>query len=92
MHDVVRTVFARLFDLDPAVEEPKLQSNVGEDESELKMSVGATATVPMVSEGTPAESETMVEPGINQHAPPPSSVTLDRTECMSLIRPKQYMY
>lgn len=85
MHDVVRTVFARLFDLDPAVEEPKLQNNVGEDDSELKMSVGAIATVLTVSEGTSMESETLVEPGVDQHALLPSSTTLDRAECVSLI-------
>ena len=92
MHDVVRMVFARLFDLDPAVEEPKLQSNVGEDDSELKMSVGATATVPTVSEGTPTESKTLVESGVDQHAFLPSSITLDRTECMSLLHFRQSMY
>jgi hypothetical protein len=92
MHDVVRTVFARLFDLDPAVEEPKLQSNVGEDDSELKMSVGATAAVSTISEGTPTESETLVESGIDQDALPPSSVTPDRTECMSLIYFRLSMY
>jgi len=85
MHDVVRTVFARLFDLDPVVEESKLQSNVGEDDSELKMSVGATATVLTVSGGTSMELETLVEPGVDQHALLPSPTTLDRTECVSLI-------
>lgn len=80
MHDVVRTVFARLFDLDPAVEEPKLQSNVGEEDSELKVSVGATGL--SVSEGTSTESETLVEPSVDQHTLPPSSVTPERPECM----------
>lgn len=78
MHDVVRTVFARLFDLDPAIEEPKLQTSVGEDDSELKMSVGGTAVVP-------TESETLVESSADQHALPPSPGTPERTGCMSLI-------
>jgi len=92
MHDVVRTVFAGLFDLDPAVEEPKLQSNVGEDDSELKMSVGATATVPTVLEGTPTESETLVKAGVDQDVLPPSSAALDRIECMSLIHFRHPIY
>jgi len=85
MHDVVRTVFSRLFDLDPQIEEPKLQSSVGEEESELKMSVGATA-VTSVSEDTQTESETLVQPGVNQHAIPPSPAALERTECTPLIQ------
>lgn len=92
MHDVVRTVFAGLFDLDPAVEEPKLQSNIGEDDSELKMSVGTTATVPTVLGGTPTESKTLVEAGVDQHVLPPSSAVLERIGCMSLIRFRQPMY
>ena len=84
MHDVVRTVFARLFDLDPTVEEPKLLSNMGEEDFELKMSVGTTAA-PSASEGTPTQSETLVEPSVDQHAAPPSSTALERTECMSLV-------
>lgn len=89
MHDVVRTVFARLFDLDPTIEEPKLQSNLGEEDSELKMSVGATTAVPSVSEGTPTEPETLVEPNVDQHALLHSPAALERTECMSLISFKQ---
>jgi len=92
MHDVVRTVFAGLFDLDPVVEEPKLQNNVGEDDSELKMSVGATVTAPTVLEGAPTESETLLEAGVDKHALPPSSTAPDRIECMSLIHPRQPMY
>lgn len=85
MHDVVRTVFARLFDLDPTIEEPKLQSNLDEEGSELKLSVGATAAVPPASDDTPTGSETLVEPSGDQHAVPPSSATPERTECMSLV-------
>lgn len=88
MHDVVRTVFARLFDLDPAIEEPKLQNNVSEDDSELKLSVGATA-VPSVLGGTPMKSGTPAEPSVDQRALPPPSATLERNECMSCIRFKR---
>jgi len=85
MHDVVRTVFARLFDLNPAIEEPKLRSTVDEEGSELKVSVSVTAAVPLASDGTPTESETPVEPSGDQRAVPPPSATLERTECMSLV-------
>ena len=84
MHDVVRTVFARLYDLDPTIEEHKLQSNVGEEDSELKLSVGATVVAPSVPEDTSTESETLVEPSVDQHAAPLSSIPLEKTECMSL--------
>ena len=80
MHDVVRTVFARLFDLDPAVEELKLQSNAGEDDSELKLSLGAVASV---SEDTPTEPASLVEPTVDQNVLPHSSAALERAECMS---------
>lgn len=89
MHDVVRTVFARLFDLDPAIEEPKLQSNVGEEDSELKVSMGEIAAGPSTSEGTPTKSDTLAEPSVDQHALPPSSTALERTECMSWIHVKR---
>jgi hypothetical protein len=89
MHDVVRTVFARLNDLDPTTEELKLLSNVGEEDSELKVSVGATFAVPSVSEDIPTKSTTSVEPNVGQHAVAPSSVALERTECMSLVHPKR---
>jgi brefeldin A-resistance guanine nucleotide exchange factor 1 len=91
MHDVVRTVFARLFELDPTTEEPKLQSNLDEDGSELKVSVGVTAAVPSVSGDTPTESEMHVDPSVDQRAAPPSSATLERTECMSLVQLGQSM-
>jgi len=83
MHDVVRTVFARLYDLDPAIEEPKLQSN--EEDSELKVSMGATVTAPSVSEGTSTEPETLVESSPDQHTVP-SPAALERVECMSLVQ------
>jgi hypothetical protein len=85
MHDVVRTVFSRLLDLDPTIEEPRLQSNIGEEDSELKMSVATTAAVPSISKDT----ETPTESSVDQHAVPPSSATLEKTECMSLIQPKR---
>jgi len=85
MHDVVRTVFARLYDLDPAIEEPKMQSN--EEDSELKVSMGATVTAPSVSEDTSTEPRTLVEPGLDRQAVP-SPATLERVECMSLVQPK----
>lgn len=85
MHDVVRTVFARLLDLDPTIEEAKLQDNLGEDDSELKMSVGVTAAAPAMSEGTPLESEATIEPGVDQISLPPSSGAPGRAECTSLI-------
>jgi brefeldin A-resistance guanine nucleotide exchange factor 1 len=83
MHDVVRTVFARLFDLDPAIEEPKLQSNMDEDDSELKLSVGANA-VPTMPGDTSTESGTPVEPSGDQNALPPPPAAVGRTECTSL--------
>lgn len=89
MYDVVRTVFARLYDLDPATEEFRLQSN--EEDSELKVSVGATVTVPSLSEDTPPESETLVEPSVDQNVGLPSPATLERPECMSSIQPKRSM-
>ena len=89
MHDVVRTVFARLYDLEPAIEEPKLQSI--EEDSELKVSVGTTVTVPSVSEGTSAEPETLVGPGPDQHFVQ-SQATLERLECMSLVQLKWTIY
>lgn len=92
MHDVVRTVFARLFDLDPAIEEPKLQSNVSEEDFELKMSVGAATEAPSVSKGAPTEPETLVESSVDQHALLPSSVILERAECTSLIRFERSVY
>jgi golgi-specific brefeldin A-resistance guanine nucleotide exchange factor 1 len=79
MHEVVRTVFARLFDLDPVIEESKLQSNVGEDDSELKLSTGAAA-VSSVPEDT--ESGKPFESNVDQNVLPPSSTALERTECM----------
>jgi brefeldin A-resistance guanine nucleotide exchange factor 1 len=79
MHDVVRTVFARLFDLDPATEEHKLKSNESEVDSELKMSVGVDA-VPSAS-NAPMESETSIEPSVDKSTPLPLSP--ERTECMS---------
>ena len=82
MHDVVRTVFARLFDLDPAIEEPKLRVNGGEDDSELKFSVGTTA-VPSILEDIQVESSTPVEPRVDQNAFPPSLATSERAECTS---------
>ena len=82
MHEVVRTVFARLFDLDPAIEEAKLQSNVGDDDSELKLSMGATVAS-SVSEATPTGSGMVVESKVDQNVLPPSATTLERTECMS---------
>ena len=85
MHDVVRTVFARLYDLDPAIEEPKLQSN--EEDSELKVSVGTTVNVPLVSEDASTESETLVEPSVDQRTVP-SPATLERTECTPLTQLK----
>ena len=83
MHDVVRTVFARLYDLDPGIEEPKLQSN--EEDSELKVSMGATVTAPSVSKDTSTEPETLAEPSADQHAVL-SPVPLERVECMSSVR------
>ena len=85
MHDVVRTVFARLLDLDPAIEEAKLQDNVGEDDSELKMSVGVTAAAPAMPEGTPLESEATIESSADQISLPPSPGAPGRAECTSLI-------
>lgn len=85
MHDVVRTVFARLLDLDPTIEEAKLQDNVGEDDSELKMSVGVAAVASTMPEGTPLESEATIEPSVDQHTLLPSSGAPERAECMSLI-------
>lgn len=84
MHDVVRTVFARLYDLDPTVEEHKLESNGGEEDSELKVSVGATIPVPSVSEDASTESEILIEPDTDQHAVPLSSIPLEKAECTSL--------
>ena len=89
MHDVVRTVFARLFDLDPAIEEPKLQSSIDEEDSELKMSVGATTAVTSTSEGTPTGTEALAELSIDQRAVLPPSATLERTECVSPLQLKQ---
>ena len=91
MHDVVRTVFARLLDLDPAIEEAKLQDNVGEDDSELKMSVGVTAAAPTVSEGTPLELEATIEPSVDQPSLLPSLGAPERVECMSLMHFEQSM-
>lgn len=82
MHDVVRTVFARLFDLDPAIEESKLQNNVGEEDHELKLFMGATA-VSSVAEDTPTESGMLVESSVDQSVLPPPPAALERTECMS---------
>lgn len=82
MHDVVRTVFARLYDLDPAIEEPKLQSN--EEDSELKVAMGPTVTAPSVSKDTSTEPETLVEPSADQHVVP-SPAPLERVECMSSV-------
>jgi hypothetical protein len=89
MHDVVRTVFARLFDLDPAIEEPKLQNSIVEEDSELKMSVGATAAVTSASEGTPTGTEALAELSIDQRAVLPPSAALERTECVSSLQLKQ---
>ena len=88
MHDVVRTVFARLCDLDPVTEETKLQSN---EEDELKVSVGTTVGVPSVSEDARTESETLVEPSVDRDAVP-SPATLERTECMPLVQLKLTVY
>lgn len=81
MHDVVRTVFSRLFDLDPATEERKLKNNESEVDSELKMSVGVNA-VPSAS-NAPTESETPTEPSVDKSTLLPLSATPERTECMS---------
>lgn len=86
MHDVVRTVFARLYDLDPVAEELKLQSDVGEEDSELKVSVGTTATAPSVPKDTPTESETVVESSVDRHAVPPSSAPPEKAECTSPVQ------
>jgi len=88
MHDVVRMVFARLYDLDPATEELKLQSN--EEDFELKVSMGTTVTTPSPSEGTSTGLETLVEPSVDQTAVP-SPGTLERAECMSLAEFKRSM-
>ena len=82
MHEVVRSVFARLLDLDPVIEESKLQSSVGEDDSELKLSTGVI-TVSSAPKDTPTESGMLVEPTADQNVLPPSPVPLERTECMS---------
>lgn len=81
MHEVVRTVFARLFDLDPAIEESKLQSNVDDDDPESKLSAGVTA-MSSKSEDTRTESRMPVESNVDQNVLPPSSAALERTECM----------
>lgn len=86
MHDVVRTVFARLFDLDPVVEESKLQNNLREDDFDLKLSMGA-ATVSSPGD-RPTESGMLVESAVEQNVFPPSSA-LERTECMSRTKSEQ---
>ena len=91
MHEVVRTVFARLFDLDPAIEESKLQSSTGEDDSELKLSTG-TGTVSSVPENTPTESGMSIDSNADQNTLPPSSAALERTECMSRVKSEQPTY
>ncbi|KAL1944754.1 hypothetical protein VTO73DRAFT_3184 [Trametes versicolor] len=45
LHHLVRTVFLRLYDLDPEVEERKLADN-GDLETEMKMSVSASGPLP----------------------------------------------
>lgn len=82
MHDVVRTVFARLLDLDPAIEEPKLQNNVGEDDLELRLSVGILPA----TENAPTEPETLIGLTPDQNNLSPPSAAVERAECTSLFR------
>ncbi|KAI0637119.1 Sec7-domain-containing protein [Trametes polyzona] len=56
LHQLVRTVFARLYELDPELEEQKLADNGDAEGGEMKMSVSAT--------GPPPESPTSTEDGV----------------------------
>jgi len=58
----VRTVFARIFHLDPTFEEENLQSNVGEEDPEPKVSIGGAAgrRSPRIGD-TPTETKMLAE-------------------------------
>ncbi|KAI0361936.1 Sec7-domain-containing protein [Trametes cingulata] len=68
LHQLVRTVFARLYDLDPEAEERKLADNGDAEGSEMKMSVSASA--PLTEESTSAV-EDHAEGGSAPGVPPP---------------------
>ncbi|KAI0374734.1 Sec7-domain-containing protein [Pilatotrama ljubarskyi] len=81
LHQLVRTVFARLYDLDPEAEERKVADNGDPEGSEMKMSVSASAPPP--EEPTPnvednAGSEPSPEVLPSEERPPPDTPSLPR--------------
>ncbi|KIJ60626.1 hypothetical protein HYDPIDRAFT_43160 [Hydnomerulius pinastri MD-312] len=69
MISIVRTIFGRLHEFDPAVEEAKLQVNEEEppQHGEISMSVSTSATIPSETQAPAAGSEVAAETQIIEH-------------------------
>ncbi|KAH9901236.1 Sec7-domain-containing protein [Cubamyces lactineus] len=68
LHQLVRTVFARLYDLDPEAEERKLADNGASEGSEMKMSVSTSE--PLLEESAPTDEQNVE----GEFQPPQASV------------------
>lgn len=90
MHDVVKTVFSRLHELDPVAEENKLLANSEDSqETEVKMSVPVGVAVGLgISEetSTAVDSEAdLEEPEVVPVETPAVETSVHRSNCKHVI-------
>ena len=83
----MRIAFARLYDLDPIVEEQKLADGGETEAGEVKMSVSTSAALPSVAETESITGESLGGNTTSEEAVPPPDSSLPPPETPSAPRP-----
>lgn len=87
LHQLVRTVFARLHEFDPEAEEHKLADNGDLEGGEMKMSMSTSTSQQHQAPRSPGEEQDVhaaqqpAEPHAETEEPPPETPTLPRLPC-----------
>ena len=87
LHQLVRIAFARLYDLDPIVEEQKLADGGETEAGEVKMSVSTSAALPSVAETESTTGESVSGNTTSEEVVPPPDSSLPPPETPSAPRP-----